>query len=166
MLSGGRTAPVRAGYEVLVEAGYQPEVPYFECLNERKLIVDLMNEAGIAGRRFSISETAKWGDVTVGPKIIDASVKKRMKTALKEVQNGKFAKGWIKEYQGGYKKYNALLKKGEQHSIEKVGARLRSLMPSIQKRSTKGVQADYYTTSHLAARTAPPPVAYGSSRCT
>jgi ketol-acid reductoisomerase len=143
VLCGGATALVQAGYEVLVEAGYQPEMAYFECLHELKLIVDLMNEAGIAGMRFSISETAKWGDVTVGPKIIDASVKKRMKTALKEIQNGKFAKGWVKEYQSGYKKYNALLKKGEQHSIEKVGARLRSLMPWIQKRSIKGVQAAY-----------------------
>ena len=143
VLCGGVTALVQAGYETLVEAGYQPEMAYFECLHELKLIVDLMNEAGIAGMRFSISETAKWGDVTVGPKIIDASVKKRMKAALKEVQNGKFAKGWVKEYQSGYKKYNALLKKGEQHSIEKVGTRLRSLMPWIQKRSIKGVQAAY-----------------------
>jgi ketol-acid reductoisomerase len=143
VLCGGCTALVQAGYETLVEAGYQPEMAYFECLHELKLIVDLMNEAGIAGMRFSISETAKWGDVTVGPKIIDKSVKKRMKAALKEVQNGKFAKGWVKEYQTGYKKYNALLKKGEQHDIEKVGARLRSLMPWIQKRSIKGVQAAY-----------------------
>ncbi len=143
VLCGGCTALVQAGYETLVEAGYQPEMAYFECLHELKLIVDLMNEAGIAGMRFSISETAKWGDVTVGPKIIDKSVKKRMKSALKEVQNGKFAKGWVKEYQSGYKKYNALLKKGEQHDIEKVGARLRSLMPWIQKRSIKGVQAAY-----------------------
>jgi len=143
VLCGGCTALVQAGYEVLVEAGYQPEMAYFECLHELKLIVDLMNEAGIAGMRFSISETAKWGDVTIGPKIIDASVKKRMKAALKDIQSGKFAKGWIKEYQSGYKKYNALLKKGEQHSIEKVGARLRSMMPWIQKRSIKGVQAAY-----------------------
>src|SRR3954453_11792054 len=143
VLCGGCSALVMAGFETLVEAGYSPEMAYFECLHELKLIVDLMNEAGIAGMRFSISETAKWGDVTVGPKIIDATVKKRMKTALKEVQNGKFAKGWIKEYQSGYKKYNALLKKGEQHSIEKVGARLRSLMPWMQKRSVKGVQASY-----------------------
>jgi ketol-acid reductoisomerase len=143
VLCGGATALVQAGYETLVEAGYQPEMAYFECLHELKLIVDLMNEAGIAGMRFSISETAKWGDVTVGPKIIDKGVKKRMKAALKEVQNGKFAKGWVKEYQSGYKKYNALLKKGEQHDIEKVGARLRSLMPWIQKRSIKGVQAAY-----------------------
>jgi ketol-acid reductoisomerase len=143
VLCGGCTALVIAGYETLVEAGYQPEMAYFECLHELKLIVDLMNEAGIAGMRFSISETAKWGDVSVGPQIIDASVKKRMKAALKDIQNGKFAKGWIKEYQGGYKKYNALLKKGEEHSIEKVGARLRSMMPWLQKRQIKGVQAAY-----------------------
>src|SRR5256884_1098547 len=143
VLCGGVSALITAGYETLVEAGYQPEMAYFECLHELKLIVDLMNEAGISGMRFSVSETAKWGDVTVGPKIIDAGVKKRMKAALKEVQNGKFAKGWVREYQTGYKKYNALLKKGEQHSIEKVGARLRSLMPWMQKRSVKGVQAAY-----------------------
>src|SRR5947209_2888516 len=143
VLCGGLTALTLAGYETLVEAGYQPEMAYFECLHELKLIVDLMNEAGISGMRFSVSETAKWGDVTVGPKIIDASVKKRMKAALKEVQNGKFAKGWVREYQTGYKKYNALLKKGENHSIEKVGARLRSLMPWMPKRFVKGVQAAY-----------------------
>jgi ketol-acid reductoisomerase len=143
VLCGGTSALVQAGYEVLVEAGYQPEMAYFECLHELKLIVDLMNEAGISGMRFSISETAKWGDVSVGPKIIDAGVKKRMKQALKEIQNGTFAKGWVKEYKGGYKKYNALLKKGENHSIEKVGARLRSMMPWMQKRTIKGVQAAY-----------------------
>jgi ketol-acid reductoisomerase len=143
VLCGGVSALVQAGYETLVEAGYQPEMAYFECLHELKLIVDLMNEAGISGMRFSVSETAKWGDVTVGPKIIDSSVKKRMKKALKEVQTGKFAKGWVKEYETGYKKYHALLKKGENHSIEKVGARLRAMMPWMQKRSIKGAQAAY-----------------------
>jgi ketol-acid reductoisomerase len=143
VLCGGVSALILAGYETLVEAGYQPEMAYFECLHELKLIVDLINEAGISGMRFSVSETAKWGDVSVGPKIIDKSVKKRMKAALKDVQSGKFAKGWIREYQGGYKKYNALLKKGQKHPIEKVGARLRSLMPWMQKRSVKGVQASY-----------------------
>ena len=143
VLCGGASALVLAGYETLVEAGYQPEMAYFECLHELKLIVDLMNEAGISGMRFSISETAKWGDISVGPKIIDASVKKRMKTALKEIQSGKFARGWIKEYQNGYKKYNQLMKAGEKHSIEQVGSRLRSLMPWMQKRSIKGAQAAY-----------------------
>jgi ketol-acid reductoisomerase len=143
VLCGGASALILAGYETLVEAGYQPEMAYFECLHELKLIADLMNEAGISGMRFSISETAKWGDVSVGPKIIDASVKKRMKAALKDIQSGKFARGWINEYNGGYKKYNALLKAGQKHSVEKVGQRLRSLMPWMKKRSVKGVQASY-----------------------
>ena len=143
VLCGGASALVQAGFETLVEAGYAPEMAYFECLHELKLIVDLMNESGIAGMRFSISETAKWGDVSVGPKIIDASVKERMKEALKDIQSGKFAKEWVKEFQGGYKRYNALLKKGEQHPIEKTGARLRSLMPWIKKKNLKGAQAAY-----------------------
>ena len=143
VLCGGASALVTAGFETLVEAGYAPEMAYFECLHELKLIADLMNESGIAGMRFSISETAKWGDVSVGPKIIDASVKKRMKAALKDIQSGKFAKDWIKEYEGGYKKYNALLKAGEKHQIEKVGAKLRSLMPWVSKKNIKGAQAAY-----------------------
>jgi ketol-acid reductoisomerase len=143
VLCGGASALIQAGFETLVEAGYQPEMAYFECLHELKLIVDLMNEAGISGMRFSISETAKWGDVSVGPKIIDASVKKRMKQALKDIQSGKFAKGWVNEYNNGYKKYNALLKAGEKHQIEKTGERLRGLMPWMKKRSVKGAQASY-----------------------
>src|SRR5256712_2219669 len=127
VLCGGLSALVTAGYETLIEAGDQPEMAYFECLHELKLIVDLMNESGISGMRFSISETAQWGDVSVGPKIIDASVKTRMKAALKDIQSGKFAKNWVKEYEGGYKRYNALLKQGANHPIEKVGARLRGL---------------------------------------
>ena len=143
VLCGGASALVQAGFEVLVEAGYSPEMAYFECLHELKLIVDLMNEAGIAGMRFSISETAKWGDVSIGPKIIDASVKKRMQAALKDIQNGKFAKDWIAEYKGGYKKYNALLAAGEKHPIEKTGAKLRAMMPWMQKRAIKGAQAAF-----------------------
>lgn len=143
VLCGGCSALVQAGFETLVEAGYSPEMAYFECLHELKLIVDLMNEAGISGMRFSISETAKWGDVSVGPKVIDASVKRRMKTALKNIQSGKFAKEWIKEYEGGYKTYNSLLKEGEKHPIEKVGARLRALMPWVAKKNIKGAQAAY-----------------------
>ena len=143
VLCGGASALVQAGFEVLVEAGYSPEMAYFECLHELKLIVDLMNEAGIAGMRFSISETAKWGDVTVGPKIVDAGTKKRMKQVLKDIQTGKFAKEWIKEYENGYPKYDALLKAGADHQIEKTGERLRSLMPWIKKRNIKGSQASY-----------------------
>jgi ketol-acid reductoisomerase len=143
VLCGGCSALVKAGFETLVEAGYSPEMAYFECLHELKLIVDLMNEAGIAGMRFSISETAKWGDVSVGPKIIDGSVKKRMKAALKDIQSGKFAKDWVKEYKTGYKRYNALLAKDAKHPIEKTGEKLRAMMPWMQKRSIKGAQAAY-----------------------
>ncbi|MBX3731670.1 MAG: ketol-acid reductoisomerase [Verrucomicrobiae bacterium] len=143
VLCGGASALVQAGFEVLVEAGYSPEMAYFECLHELKLIVDLMNESGIAGMRFSISETAKWGDVTVGPRIIDASVKKRMKAALKDIQSGKFARDWVKEYEGGYRRYQALLKAGEKHPIEKTGAKLRALMPWMQRKNIRGAQAAY-----------------------
>jgi ketol-acid reductoisomerase len=143
VLCGGATALILAGYETLVEAGYQPEMAYFECLHELKLIVDLINEAGISGMRFSISDTAKYGDVTVGPRIINNSVRKEMKKVLKQIQTGKFAKEWISEYKSGGKNYHALLKKGEQHPIEKVGARLRSTMPWIEKRNIKGSQAAY-----------------------
>ena len=143
VLCGGTTALIQAGFDVLVEAGYQPEMAYFECLHELKLIVDLINEAGISGMRFSISETAKWGDVTVGPRIINESVKNRMRAALREIQSGKFARNWIREYKGGYRKYNQLLEAGEKSEIEKVGARLRGLMPWMRKRSIRGVQSSY-----------------------
>jgi ketol-acid reductoisomerase len=143
VLCGGLTALVQNGFETLVEAGYQPEMAYFECLHELKLIVDLMYESGIAGMRFSISETAKWGDVSVGPKIIDASVKKKMQRALKEIQNGKFAQGWIAEYENGLTTYKDLLAAGQKHPVEKVGQKLRSLMPWIPKKNIKGAQAAY-----------------------
>ena len=119
VLCGGASALVQAGFETLVEAGYSPEMAYFECLHELKLIVDLMNESGISGMRFSISETAKWGDVSVGPKIIDASVKKRMKAALKDIQSGKFAKDWVNEYKGGYKKLQRAAQEGRTASDRK-----------------------------------------------
>ncbi len=143
VLCGGVSALIKAGYEVLIEAGYQPEMAYFECLHEMKLIVDLINESGISGMRFSISETAEYGDVTVGPKIIDASVKKRMEKALKDIQTGKFAKEWMAEYNSGCKNFDALRKEGATHDIEKVGKRLRDRMPWIKKRSLKGAQASY-----------------------
>ena len=143
VLCGGLTSLVQNGFETLVEAGYQPEMAYFECLHELKLIVDLMYESGIAGMRFSISETAKWGDVSVGPTVIDSSVKKKMQKALKDIQNGKFARGWIAEYAAGLPNYRKLLKDGEKHSIEKTGERLRGLMPWIQKKNIKGAQAAY-----------------------
>jgi len=143
VLCGGASALVTAGYDTLVAAGYQPEMAYFECLHELKLIVDLMYEAGISGMRFSISETAKYGDVVTGPRIINKSVRAEMKKVLTEIQNGKFAKGWIKEAKTGKKKYRKLLADGAKHPIEKTGARLRGLMPWIGKRNLGGAQASY-----------------------
>ncbi|MFI3291297.1 MAG: ketol-acid reductoisomerase [Opitutales bacterium] len=143
VLCGGASELVRAGFETLVEAGYKPEMAYFECLHELKLIVDLMVESGISGMRFSISETAKYGDITRGPRVITAETKKNMKKILKEIQSGKFAREWAKEYKAGLPNYNALLEAGEKHPIEKTGQRLRSLMPWVAKKNIKGVQAAY-----------------------
>ena len=143
VLCGGASALVQAGFETLVEAGYQPEMAYFECLHELKLICDLMYESGIAGMRFSISETAKYGDITRGPRVVDARAKKEMKKILTEIQTGKFTRQWVAEYKGGLKNYNKLLKKGEAHQIEKTGQRLRSMMPWMAKKNLKGVQAAY-----------------------
>lgn len=137
VLCGGASALVKAGFEVLVEAGYQPEMAYFECLHELKLIVDLMNESGLAGMRFSVSETAEWGDVSVGPKIIDGSVKKRMQKQLKDIESGKFAKDWIKEYKEGYPRFNAIRKAEAAHPIEKTGEKLRSTMSWIKQKKLK-----------------------------
>ncbi len=143
VLCGGASALVQAGFETLVEAGYQPEMAYFECLHELKLICDLMYESGIAGMRFSISETAKYGDITRGPRVIDGRVKKEMKKILKEIQSGQFTREWVAEYRGGLKNYKKLLKKGEKHLIEKTGSRLRGMMPWMTKKNIKGVQASY-----------------------
>lgn len=143
VLCGGASALVQAGFETLVEAGYAPEMAYFECLHELKLIVDLMIESGIAGMRFSISETAKYGDITRGPRVVNANVKKSMKSILKEIQSGKFAKEWIKEHQAGLPNYNKLLEEGENHPIEVTGRSLRAVMPWIPKKNIKGAQASY-----------------------
>ena len=143
VLCGGASALVQAGFETLVEAGYQPEMAYFECLHELKLICDLMYESGIAGMRFSISETAKYGDITRGPRVVDKKAKAEMKKILKEIQSGQFTKEWVKEYKSGLKNYNKLLKQGEEHLIEKTGARLRSMMPWMAKKNIKGVAASY-----------------------
>jgi ketol-acid reductoisomerase len=133
VLCGGCTALVKAGFETLVEAGYQPEMAYFECMHELKLIVDLMYEKGIAGMRAAISNTAKYGDITVGPYLIDAGVKQKMKFVLERVQNGTFAKEWITENQAGRPVFLALLKKDREHLIEKVGEKLRAMMPWLKK---------------------------------
>jgi ketol-acid reductoisomerase len=143
VLCGGASALVTAGFETLVEAGYQPEMAYFECLHELKLIVDLMVESGISGMRFSISETAKYGDISRGSRVINKHSKKAMKEILEEIQSGAFTKEWVKEYKGGLKNYNEMLKEGEKHQIEKTGTKLRALMPWIPKKHIKGAQAAY-----------------------
>ena len=143
VLCGGLTELIRAGYETLVDAGYSPEMAYFECLHEVKLIVDLIYEGGIANMRYSISNTAEYGDMTRGKRVIGDETRKAMKGLLKDIQSGKFAKGWVAEYKGGYKKYNALLKKGANHPIEKTGVRLRSMMPWMKKKNLGGAQAAY-----------------------
>jgi ketol-acid reductoisomerase len=143
VLCGGASALVQAGFETLVEAGYQPEMAYFECLHELKLICDLMYESGIAGMRFSISETAKYGDITRGPRIVGKQTKAEMKKILKEIQSGKFTQEWVKEYKGGLKNYKKLLANGEKHKIEKTGQYLRAMMPWMTKKNIKGVQAAY-----------------------
>jgi ketol-acid reductoisomerase len=133
VLCGGLTALIQAGYETLVEAGYSPEMAYFECLHEVKLIVDLIYQGGIANMRYSISTTAKYGDVTRGPRIINDETKKEMKRILNEIQTGRFAKEWVLECQANRPQYNALLKLGETHPIEEVGGRLRAMMPWLKK---------------------------------
>jgi len=133
VLCGGTTALVQAGFETLVEAGYQPEIAYFECMHELKLIVDLMYEKGIAGMRAAISNTAKYGDITVGPYLIDESIKSKMKYVLNRIQNGSFAKEWITENQAGRPVFLALLKKGREHMIEQVGGNLRKMMVWLKK---------------------------------
>lgn len=133
VLCGGLTALIQAGYETLVKAGYSPEMAYFECLHEVKLIVDLIYEGGIANMRYSISTTAKYGDVTRGPRIITDETKQEMQKILEEIQSGRFAREWVLENQANRPVYNALLAKGEAHPIEEVGAKLRAMMPWLKK---------------------------------
>lgn len=132
VLCGGATALVKAGFETLTEAGYQPEVAYFECMHELKLIVDLLYEGGLENMRYSISDTAKWGDFVSGPRVINDETKARMKDVLEDVQNGEFAKGWILENQANRPKFNAINARENEHQIEKVGKELRSLMPFVK----------------------------------
>jgi ketol-acid reductoisomerase (EC 1.1.1.86) len=128
VLCGGATALIKAGFETLVEAGYQPEVAYFECLHELKLIVDLIYQYGISGMRYSISDTARYGDVTRGKRVYEA-VKPIYKKILEEIQEGEFAKEWILENVANRPHFNALVKKDEEHPVEKVGKELRKMMP-------------------------------------
>lgn len=132
VLCGGTTALVQAGFEVLVEAGYAPEMAYFECLHELKLIVDLMYEGGIANMRYSISNTAEYGDLTRGPRIITEETKEEMRRILTEIQNGEFAREFILENQAGAATLKAKRRIGREHQIEEVGQKLRDMMPWIK----------------------------------
>ena len=131
VLCGGLTSLIKAGFETLVEAGYQPEVAYFECLHEMKLIVDLIYEGGMENMRYSISDTAEWGDFVSGPRVVDARVKETMKEVLKDIQTGEFAKGWILENQTNRPKYTAIKNSENKHQIEVVGRELRKMMPFV-----------------------------------
>lgn len=133
VLCGGISALIQAGFETLVEAGYAPEMAYFECLHETKLIVDLIYEGGIANMRYSISNTAEYGDVTRGPRVITEETKQEMKRILGEIQSGEFAREWILENMAGRPRFQALRRRGQQHPIEELGRDLRAMMPWIQK---------------------------------
>ncbi|MBD8027920.1 ketol-acid reductoisomerase [Ureibacillus sp. Re31] len=139
VLCGGTTQLVKYGFETLVEAGYQPELAYFETLHELKLIVDLMYEGGMETMRYSVSDTAEWGDYVSGPRIIDESVKTRMKEVLADIQDGTFAKDWIKENETNRPRYNEYKKAGAEHQIEQVGSKLREMMPFINEGKKKVV---------------------------
>ena len=134
VLCGGTTELIRAGFDTLVGAGYQPEVAYFECLHELKLIVDLIYEGGITNMRRSISDTAKWGDMAKGKVVIDGGTRERMNGLLADIQSGKFAKEWIAEHEAGRPEYNRILEAEAKHPIEQVGAKLRGMMSWMPKK--------------------------------
>ena len=131
VLCGGITSLIQAGYETLCEAGYAPEMAYFECVHEVKLIVDLIYEGGLAQMRYSVSNTAEYGDYSRGPRVVDASVKARMKTILDEIQSGAFAREWVLENVAGQANFKAMRRRAAEHPVEEVGARLRGMMPWI-----------------------------------
>jgi ketol-acid reductoisomerase len=133
VLCGGVSHLMQAGFETLVEAGYAPEMAYFECIHEMKLIVDLIYEGGLSLMRYSVSDTAEYGDYVSGPRIVNAETKKEMKRVLAEIQSGKFAKDWIAENKAGRKKFIAMREAGATHQLETVGEKLRSMMPWIAK---------------------------------
>ncbi|MGB9866472.1 MAG: ketol-acid reductoisomerase [Bacillota bacterium] len=133
VLCGGVSELIKAGFETLVEAGYQPEIAYFECLNELKLIVDLIYKGGLTYMRFSVSDTAEYGDYTSGKKVIGPASRQAMKEILERVQNGEWAKEWILENQAGRPMFNAIKKREEEHLIEQVGKKLRAMMPWLNR---------------------------------
>ncbi len=142
VLCGGVTELIRAGFETLVAAGYAPEIAYFECLHELKLIVDLIQEGGFAYMRFSVSDTAEYGDYTRGPRVIDQHVREEMKRILGEVQSGQFAKEWIEENKSGRKKFLAMREAARNQPIERVGRELREMMTFLKKKKEAGVPED------------------------
>ncbi len=133
VLCGGMTSLVKAGFETLVEAGYQPEVAYYECLHELKLIVDLVYEGGLGWMRYSVSDTAEYGDYTRGPRVFDASTRDRMREILAEIRSGDFAREWIAEAEDGFPRFAELRERDREHLIEQVGEGLRSMMPWLQR---------------------------------
>lgn len=137
VLCGGAAALVQTGFEVLTEAGYAPEVAYFECLHELKLIVDLMYEGGIARMRYSVSDTAEYGDLSRGPRVIDGRVKEEMRKILGEIQNGEFAREWVAEDEAGRPNYNKWRNEGAAHPIEETGAKLRGMMSWVDRPITE-----------------------------
>jgi len=141
VLCGGAAELIRAGFETLVEAGYAPEIAYFECLHELKLIVDLIYEGGLSYMRYSVSDTAEYGDYTRGPRIVNAETRAEMKKILGEIQSGKFASEWLGENKAGRAKFLAMRKGQEDQPIEQVGAELRKMMPFLKKKKEVGVPA-------------------------
>ncbi|MBI4354575.1 MAG: ketol-acid reductoisomerase, partial [Candidatus Omnitrophica bacterium] len=137
VLCGGASALIKAGFETLVEAGYQPELAYFEVLHELKLITDMIWAGGIQGMRKRVSDTAKWGDVKCGPRVIDARVKENMRQLLREIQSGQFAKEWIAEHEAGRPNFTRLMQQDDQHPIEQTGAALRAMMPWINNQKSE-----------------------------
>jgi ketol-acid reductoisomerase len=131
VLCGGTAALVKAGFETLIEAGYQPEIAYFECLHELKLIVDLMYRGGLQYMRYSISDTAEYGDYTAGPKVVTAETKATMKKILQDIQDGTFAKAWIAENEQGQPNFRKMRETDRNHPIEQVGGKLRAMMPFL-----------------------------------
>lgn len=142
VLCGGVTELIRAGFETLVEAGYDPDIAYFECLHELKLIVDLIQEGGFAYMRFSVSDTAEYGDYTRGPRVINQQVRQEMRKILQEIQSGQFAEEWIKENQTGRKNFLAMREAARHQLIEEVGRELRAMMPFLKRKKEAGVPED------------------------
>ena len=156
VLCGGVSALIKAGFETLVEAGYQPELAYFECLHELKLITDMIWAGGIQGMRKRVSDTAKWGDVSCGPRVVDARVKETMRQLLREIQSGEFAKQWIAEHEAGRPNFTRLMQQDDQHQIEQVGAKLRAMMPWIgtsNKQTAVSRKPQRTTKAHMRKRT-------------